>query len=369
MIQASTPLLPLLQSGSYTRADLYTFTLTSGAVLRWASFATAIAYGGNLYGVTGVNFVRDKWKVTIGLQTDSFNVTLSVNPGNEPSINGVPLRQAARGGLFDGAQCQMDWAYLSGSPPSLVGVVPRFFGQVGQSEVDRLGVRLTINSPLKLLDMSIPAKIYGPPCRWTLGDSDCGVDLSSFAQTATIGAGATEATIPTSLTDADGTWNLAQIQMTSGFNQGLRRFVRSYVGGTLILNSPLPWAPVNGDGFTITPGCDHAMPSFTASVTVPTGGGAVTVAPGAANYFDEGVVYASGPHAGQPLILTRAALSTGQYQVNGNVYAFAAGDAGASLTVTYVAEGGNAVGTCARLFNNLARFGGTPFIPAPEVGI
>lgn len=369
MIPVSGTLAALLASSQYTRADLYTFALVTGATLRWAAFSTSVTVGGNVWTPVGVRFQRDKWKVALGLETDSLALTLSVDPANEPAVNGVPLRQAARAGLFDGAQVQMDWAYFSGSPLVLVDTLPRFAGSVGTAAADRLGVKLSIDSPLKLLDVQVPWPTYGPSCRWTLGDSNCGVDLSSRAVAGTIAAGATEGVLPTSLADADGTWSLGQIQFTTGVNAGLRRSIRTSTrsGGTLTLTAPLPFAPAAGDGFSVLPGCDHALPSLTASITVPAGGGTIAVAPGAPDYADLGVVYATGPDAGQALLKAASAPAQGQYEVSGNAYTFAAADGGATLTVTYVAGPCVANGTCTRVFNNLARFGGMPFIPAPEI--
>lgn len=338
-------------------------------MLRWAGFAAPVAANGNVWTSVGVRFQRDKWKLALGLDTDSLKLTLSVDPTDEPAINGVPLRQAARAGLFDSAQVELDWAYLSGAPLAVVGTLPRFSGRVGAASADRLGVALTVDSPLKLLDLQVPWKTYGPQCRWTLGDSNCGVNLPSFAKSGTVTAGATDGVLPTTLTDPDGTWNLGQVHFTGGANAGLGRSIRSHAhaGGTLTLTAPLPFAPAPGDAFTVLPGCDHALPELTAAVTVPAGGGKVVVAAGAAGYVDLGVVYASGPNLGTPLLKTIEKPSQGQYANAGDIYTFAPADAGALLTVTYVAGPCVGNGTCARVFNNLARFGGTPFIPAPEL--
>ena len=369
MIAVSPTLNALLLAGQYTRADLYTFALVNGVTLRWAGFGMAVSTGGNTWSDVGVRFQRDKWKLGVGLDTDSLKVTLSVDPANEPDVNGVPLRQAARAGLFDGAQAELDWAYFTNAPLALVGTLSRFTGTVGQAEADRLGVALTIDSPLKLLDLQVPWKAYGPQCRWTLGDSDCGVNLPGLAKSGAVASGATEGVLPTTLADPDGTWTLGQVRFSAGANAGLRRSVRVHAraGGKLTLSAPLPFAPAPGDAFTITPGCDHALPALTASVTVPPGGGQVRVAAGASSYLDQGVVYASGPNAGTPLILAGTTPSAGQYEVSENVYTFAAADAGATLTVTYLSASCAASGSCTRVFANLARFGGTPFIPAPEL--
>jgi hypothetical protein len=160
VITVSDTLRALMVSGQYQRADLYTLNLVNGAALYWTSWQVAIVSGGHTFTpVMRIGGDR-KWKIARGLEASTFSVTVGVDPENEPAINGVPFRQAARAGLLSGAQLQMDWAYLSGG--ALVGVLPRFSGTVGQVMPDRLGAKLAVNSPLKVLDMQIPAKLYGP---------------------------------------------------------------------------------------------------------------------------------------------------------------------------------------------------------------
>jgi uncharacterized phage protein (TIGR02218 family) len=356
-----------MTSGQYQRADLYTLTLVNGEVLRWTSWQVAIVSNGQIFApVVRIGGDR-KWKVTRGLEASTFSVTVGIDPENEMTINGVPFRQAARAGFLSGAQLQMDWAYLSDG--ALVGVLPRFFGTVGQVMPDRLGAQLTVNSPLKILDMQVPTKIYGPRCRWTLGDADCGVNLPSFAITAAIGGAATQSTLPTTLSNPDGYFNLGTITLTSGLNSGLKRQVRSYQAGQIVLATPLPFAPAVADTFSVTPGCDHTVPSFSTVVTIPNAGAAVKVATGASGYVGQGVVFATGPHTGQALLLVAPPNkpTEGQYANAGNVYTFSVADRTQKVTITFVTNAANGNGTCLKVFNNLARIGATPFIPAPEV--
>ncbi len=390
MISVSNELRALMTSGQYQRADLYTISLVNGDVLYWTSWQVAIVSGGHAFlPVMRIGGDR-KWKVTRGLEASTFSVTVGIDPDNEMTINGVPFRQAARAGLLSGAQLQMDWAYLSDGV--LVGVLPRFFGSVGQVMPDRLGVKLTVNSPLKMLDMQVPAKIYGPRCRWTLGDPDCGIDLASFAVTGTVGAGATQSTVPCSLGNAAGYFDLGVVTVTSGLNAGLKRQVRSFVPGTLVLATPLPFAPATGDTISATPGCDHTAASATTGQTITIGPGHAAFTPqanlgntnpatqpavypkaniavGAVGYQDQGVVFNDGPHAGQSLVNISASHKsplTGQYVVSGNVYTFSFADSGRSATVHFTTNTSNPNATCEVIFHNAARNGAMPFIPPPE---
>src|SRR6185312_14798296 len=144
MIQVSAALKSLLASGQYLRADLYDVTLVNGTTLHWSTWPLPITTGGNTYSSRGVNITRDKWSIKIGLEVSTFNVTVGVDPNNEPTVNGVPLRQAARAGLFDYAKVTMSWAYFDASN-SLIGTIPRLFGHVGAAIFDRVGMKLPVN--------------------------------------------------------------------------------------------------------------------------------------------------------------------------------------------------------------------------------
>ena len=260
MIAASTALRQLLLSGqSHVRADLYTLSLIGGGVTRWTSFDQDVAVDGLLFSHAGPRITRGRGKIVLGLETDTLSMTFSVDDGHEPSLNGVPLRQAARSGLLDGAWITLEWAYFSGQPLVYVDRLTRFVGQAGGIDIDRADIMVTVNSPLKRLDMPVPSKTYGAACRWTLGDANCGVTLSSYAVAGSVLAGATNGQIPCTLTDAAGTWNGGKIVVTSGVDQVFRRTIRSSAPGLVSLSSPLPWAPAVGDGFVVTPGCDKSM--------------------------------------------------------------------------------------------------------------
>lgn len=374
MIPLSTALRALLASGQYVKCDLYTFALINGVMLRYANWPITVRVGGNTFLSGRVSFIRDKWKSAKGLDTASLAITLSVDPNNEPAINGVPLRQAIRAGFFQAATFEMDVAYFN--PFSSVSVpvgtiASRVSGFVGTADAERLGAKITVYDLRKLLDMQVPWRLYSAQCRWNLGSTDCGVNLPSFAVTGAAGAGATTGVIPVSLAIPANMpttyFTLGQVTFTSGANKGITRQVKAYVGGILSMATPFPFSPANGDTFSAVPGCDRTMPAFAASITAPSGGGSVVVASGASDYQDLGVVYASGASAGQALALVPSNPLTGQYAVVGNTYYFSSGDGGAGLIVSYVAAGGNPTGTCVKIFNNLSRFGGMPFIPPPEV--
>jgi uncharacterized phage protein (TIGR02218 family) len=263
MIAASPALMALLSSGQFFRADLYTITPVSSPVITWTSADTPIAVNGVIYTNQGIRTSRDMLRVVAGLETDTVNLTFTVDPTNEPTVNGVPLRQAVQRGLFDGAQVTLDWCYLSswGPPPVVVGTLRRFVGRTADINVDRSGIKLGVKSWLLLLDTEVPAQVYQASCRFTLGDANCGVNIASYG----VGSSVTGTPTTTALTAASSSlgaiYNNGWVLMTSGICNGVRRAVRTCAAGAIQLTGPLPWTPSVGDTFTLYPGCDKTMPA------------------------------------------------------------------------------------------------------------
>jgi len=99
----------LLSSDSFLMADLYTFTLSNGTVLRYAGTDIDLTIDGNTYD-SSVKIDRDNIKVTTGLEVDSLNLTIF--PELTDLVAGVPFAQAVREGMFDGALVLIERAFF-----------------------------------------------------------------------------------------------------------------------------------------------------------------------------------------------------------------------------------------------------------------
>jgi len=240
--------------------DLWTFSLPIGITLHWTSADIDLTVGGQTYSSV-IRITRDKCKLTTGLETATQQVTISTDAANEMLIGGIPLRQAIRVGLFDGAAVRLEWAYYDlAYPPALVGTMLRFTGFVGDLDAFAAKAVLTVNSPLKRLDLQIPWKVYGAGCRFVLGDLSCGVNVADFAYSCTVMPGSTNGAVAT---DAyDGSWVGGTLVLTSGADATFRRTIRAYYGnGIMLLKTPLPWAPAFGDTCALLPGCNKTTGS------------------------------------------------------------------------------------------------------------
>lgn len=174
-------------------------------------------------------------------------------------MNGAPFIQAARAGLFDGARCTLERAFLPGWSSPITGVLTRFVGRVSEVEPTRHTLRLSVRSDLELLNVKLPRRIYQPGCIHTLFDSGCGLTKSAFAVAGSVNATSTATSIACTLSNASGYFALGTVTFTSGANAGVTRSVKAYVPGTLTLAAPLPAVPTSGDTFTAYPGCDKTL--------------------------------------------------------------------------------------------------------------
>jgi len=347
--------------------DLWTFTLTCGITLRWTSADIDLTVGGQIYS-SAIRISRDKLHLTTGVETATLQTTISPDPAAEPQINGVPLRQAIRGGLFDGASVRLESAYYDlAMPPALIGRILRFCGNVGDLDAFAAKAVLTINSPLKRLDLQIPWKLYGAGCRHVLGDVDCGVDLSTYAVPSQVQAGSTNGMVVTSLRGEPSCVG-GTLVLTSGPDATFRRTIRAQSGPAVFLKNPLPWAPAPGESLVILPGCNKTKPDITAAslqATIPSNlilpALSVPVASDVTYGTDRGVTL----NGDKAMVLVQDNPASGQYSVTvDGIYRFSADNVGRTVTILFTKLSGG-VGGC-RQFGNMARFGGMPYIPSPE---
>lgn len=273
----SPALTALLASRKFAAADLYTFTLIGGGVLRYTSYDVDVTVGGNTWsagGTTGPFFDRTDnkakchWKIGIAVDQLIFDVI----PG-AAQVNGQPFLAAVRQRVFAGAELELDRAFFAppgaGAPlsiPGATGTLVLFVGRVAEVNFSRTAATFNVNSHLELLNQNLPRNLYQAPCINTLFDASCALNRASFAVSGTVAAGSTPFVVDATLAQASGYFDQGSIVFTSGANNGVSRSVKSYSIGTpgmLVLLSPLPNVPAPGDTFTAYPGCDKTQATCT----------------------------------------------------------------------------------------------------------
>ncbi len=276
MKSASVALQAILATNEFLYADLYTFTLVDGTVLRWTSFDTDVPANGNTFSSGGLggpffdrkdNKAKCHWKIGVEVDTLVFDVV----PG-AATIAGEPFLSAVRQGVFDGAELELDRAFFSPTAPGrfppftvqpAMGVVVLFVGRVDEVDAGRSLATYTVNSHLELLTANLPRNLYQAGCVNTLGDASCGVNLNGFSVTTTAAAGSTSGIVLAAVNNPlTGYFDQGKVTFASGANAGLSRSVKQCIfgaPGAISLLAPLPSPPAPGDALTIFAGCDKSL--------------------------------------------------------------------------------------------------------------
>lgn len=209
------------------------------------------------YAATSPKVLRDRTKLTVGIEVDTMAVTLYA--GINDLIQGVPFPQFVNNGGFDGARVQVDRCFMLPYGDTSAGVVNIFTGSVSDVKPSRTEILLTVSSDLQLLNIPMPRNVYAPACSHNLYDAGCGASKAAFGAASSCAAGTTALQIVCALAQAASYFDTGTITFTGGQNAGATRTVKSYVPGVISLSLPLPYAPAVGDTFTAYAGCDKTQ--------------------------------------------------------------------------------------------------------------
>ncbi len=256
MKPASSALMAILGSSQFFMADCYGFTLQDGAVARYTSADRDLidAATGNIYASGGPYFERSKVKFSRGVQVDELDITLTAKPTD--LLEGAPWFQALVAGIMDGAEIQLDRAFMPSFGDTSAGLVTLFAGRVTEVDIGRTQATIKANTHLELLNLQWPWRLFQPGCSRTLFDSGCGLTKSSFGGAYAIAAGSTTTTLQTNYAQPNGMASLGTLTFTSGALAGKSYSIRQQTGGVFLLTVPIPIPPAAGDAITVYPGCD-----------------------------------------------------------------------------------------------------------------
>lgn len=231
----SSDLQALLATGAFLMADCFTITLVSGTVYRWTTFDVDISYGGHTFEHASDDFtiIRSKISWSNDLSTDTMDIKLIPQVQLTSGLL-LPLQN----GDWDAAIVQLDRVFMAPGHSDPTGGVLLFIGRVGDIQLDKTQVSISVKSHIELLNIDFPRNIFGPSCQRILYDAGCGVNKATYTFTGTItdavtseGGPADALSMPVSVSDDDGYFTQGIINFTSGLNAGLQRTVKHYDGG------------------------------------------------------------------------------------------------------------------------------------------
>lgn len=255
MKSASSGLIALLNSGQqFIMADLYTFNLVGGMVLRYTSADGALTVGGNTFDGGSVIIERSRIRTVIGVEVDTLDINIAAMP--EHLVGTTPILKALRNGALDGASLTVERCFMPTWGDTSLGTVVLFSGKVADMEVGRFEAKIRVNSDLHLLNIQMPRNLYQPGCLNTLFDGACTISKASFGASSTVNGGSTTSVINCGLTQAAGHFDMGTITFTAGVNVGVTRSIKQYTPGVITLMNPLVSTPLPTDTFIAYAGCD-----------------------------------------------------------------------------------------------------------------
>lgn len=388
MRTASSALKTLLASRRFLVADLYEFTLADGTVLQYTSWDQDLAGYSSVLG-----WERSKAKWSTGLQVDTMDVTLHATRDT-----GV-IEQIASG-AWDGAGAIVRRGFFAnvGSNPETMMVFSGWVGDI--AEIGRIKCTLQLQSKTALLNIGVPQGLFQPSCRWVFGSPPCGVDTVALTQIGTVQSGSTATLIETGLTqpgpiaapasaptlssNTSSSVNLppnityyAQVTYvtTTGETTASPEDSLLVASSQGVLRVASPPSATNVTGYNVYVGVTTGDEQL--QNTTPIAIGTNWDMPGNGIYlsgirppitsgngfFALGTIeFTSGANVGSTRVVES---NTGSGSAALRVPLFGVVATGDQFQIVPACD--HTMAGCTR-FNNIARYGGTPFTPTPEVG-
>lgn len=254
--------------------DAYTLVAKNGTVARWISgdFDFTLPAPDNRTFVRGPIIERDQLAQSIGLSVDPLNLVFKRLRSDDPQVptvmfGAISLVTAASAGVLRGATVSMERLVfdVAATPLTLTGSYKgRWQEFAGTLEIKNFyngTIKAEVIAETALLDTMMPRDLYQPMCRNQVFDAQCGLSRATFTVSGSV-TGVTAdplgvTVINTGLTQANNYFDGGVIRFTSGPNAGVWRTVKTHLNasGQVIVAAAWPFAPVNGNTFTIEPGC------------------------------------------------------------------------------------------------------------------
>lgn len=273
MIAVTPEVEAVMNSDAVWFADLFTFRLMSGTVLRYTSGDVDVKWGGETWvskSIDGAPLIeRGEITFETGLTVDQMDITVYTDASMQ--INGLPWPHAIRVGLLNGATVELQRAVsLIGQP--VAGVIPRFSGKVGPCNPGRMTSTITVESELAYLTNPVPRNVYQPSCSATVYDSTCGLNRAAYETTVTITSvspdGLTVGFSGASLVVDKYLGGFARFLPMVGGNVNQQVTIKSNTAGSLLLLYPFPSDLKIGEQIAVAPGCAKSMDDCNAYLNI-----------------------------------------------------------------------------------------------------
>lgn len=260
MILVTAEVEAVMNANAAWCADLFTFTLKSGVVLRYTSADIDVTWGGETWlsrTFEGAPLI-ERGEITYepGLTVDQLEITIHTD--ETMAVSGLPWPHAIRVGLLNDAKVEVLRAVsLLGQP--VAGVIPRFVGKVGPCNPGRMRSTITVESLLAYLSAPVPRNVYQPSCSNTVYDDACGLNRAARETVVTVASVSPDSTTinisGASLVASAYVGGFARFVGTVGGNVNQQVTVKDNGTGQITLLYPFPASLLIGQQIALAPGC------------------------------------------------------------------------------------------------------------------
>lgn len=236
-----------------TLATCWKLTRRDGTVMGFTNHDRDLTIGGIPYKAS-TGFTPSAIENTDSLSVDNLEVEGMLTSGSMTEADILA-------GLYDFAEIeifQVNYADLS------QGTLPLKRGWLGEVSLRKQQFVAEVRGMSQRLSQTI-GELYSPSCRATLGDGRCKVNLAEHTVTGAVTTHASnQQFMDSSRNEASATFASGLMTFTGGANTGLSMEVKEYIhasdtGGQFVLVLPMPYTVSDGDGYSLTKGCDKTL--------------------------------------------------------------------------------------------------------------
>lgn len=250
MKSLSSALQTHLSSGTTTLCWCWKIARRDGLVLGFTDHDVPLSFGGSSFAAAS-GVTAGQMESSADLSVDNLTVMGALSAA---SLNDADLAA----GLFDNAAIEI-WRVNWADPSQRVLMRSGVLGEVkrGRSafEAEVRGLTHILNQPM--------GRVFAAGCDAALGDGRCGASITPVAGIVAAASDARRFSASGLGGFAAGWFAYGKLTFTSGANRGRAMEVKRHaLSGTLAafelwqaMSEPI----AVGDGFTVTPGCDHAF--------------------------------------------------------------------------------------------------------------
>ncbi len=236
-----------LEGEVITLATCWKVVRSDGETFGYTGHDVDITYDGVTY-VAGTGISPSAIKTSGSAAVDNLDITGLLNASGVTDADIIAKK-------YDNAEI---YIFLVNYNDLTMGDIKLARGRIGEIEVQDNVFTAEFRSLGQYLQHKVGER-FSAKCRADLGDTQCGVTLASYTDSAAVTSVTDRANFGASaLIEADGYYNYGKLTWTGGNNNGYVMEVKVYTTGVIELLQKMPYEIQVGDAFDVSAGCDKS---------------------------------------------------------------------------------------------------------------